>query len=48
MYYYSHKSDVRPKGVIFLTGSIVERVSTHLAIALYMFITLSSDRVDKD
>lgn len=26
MYYYSHKSDVRPKGVIFLTGSIVERV----------------------
>ena len=26
MYYYSHKSDVRPKGVIFLTGSIIERV----------------------
>jgi calcium/calmodulin-dependent protein kinase I len=26
MYYYSHKSDVRPKGVIFLTGSIVEKV----------------------
>ena len=29
MYYYSHKSDVRPKGVIFLTGSIVERVCTY-------------------
>jgi hypothetical protein len=29
MYYYSHKRDVRPKGVIFLTGSIVERVSTY-------------------
>jgi hypothetical protein len=27
MYYYAHKNDIRPKGVIFLTGSIVERVS---------------------
>jgi serine/threonine protein kinase/Ca2+-binding EF-hand superfamily protein len=26
MYYYTHKHDVRPRGVIFLTGSIVERV----------------------
>jgi predicted Ser/Thr protein kinase len=26
MYYYAHKNDVRPKGVIFLTGSIIERV----------------------
>ena len=26
MYYYSNKDDVRPKGVIFLTGSIVESV----------------------
>ena len=25
VYYYSHKNDVRPRGVIFLTGSIVER-----------------------
>jgi hypothetical protein len=29
MYYYAHKNDVRPKGVIFLTGSIVERVRTY-------------------
>ncbi len=26
MYYYANKNDVRPKGVIFLTGSIIERV----------------------
>jgi hypothetical protein len=26
MYYYTDKSDIRPKGVIFLTGSIIERV----------------------
>jgi Ca2+-binding EF-hand superfamily protein/predicted Ser/Thr protein kinase len=26
VYYYSHKNDVRPKGVIFLTGSIIERI----------------------
>ena len=25
VYYYSHKNDIRPRGVIFLTGSIVER-----------------------
>ncbi len=25
MYYYTRKEDVRPKGVIFLTGSIIER-----------------------
>ena len=25
VYYYSHKNDVRPRGVIFLTGSIIER-----------------------
>lgn len=25
VYYYSHMNDVRPRGVIFLTGSIVER-----------------------
>eukprot|EP00428_Durinskia_dybowskii_P061805 CAMPEP_0170369566 /NCGR_PEP_ID=MMETSP0117_2-20130122/8050_1 /TAXON_ID=400756 /ORGANISM="Durinskia baltica, Strain CSIRO CS-38" /LENGTH=1024 /DNA_ID=CAMNT_0010624291 /DNA_START=209 /DNA_END=3283 /DNA_ORIENTATION=+ len=26
MYYYTHKSDVRPKGVIFLTGFIIEKL----------------------
>lgn len=26
MYYYTRQADVRPKGVIFLTGSIIERV----------------------
>lgn len=26
MYYYSNKTDLRPKGVIFLTGCIIERV----------------------
>jgi Ca2+-binding EF-hand superfamily protein len=26
MYYYSRPNDIRPKGVIFLTGSIIERV----------------------
>lgn len=26
MYYYTHNKDVRPRGVIFLTGSIIERV----------------------
>lgn len=35
MYYYSHKRDVRPKGVIFLTGSIVERVSTYAYVHVH-------------
>ena len=36
VYYYSHKRDVRPKGVIFLTGSIVERVSaTVMRLQMY-------------
>ena len=26
IYYYNKKNDVRPRGVIFLTGCIVERV----------------------
>ena len=26
MYYYSRKDDVRPKGVVFITGSLVERI----------------------
>ena len=26
VYYYANKSDIRPKGVIFLTGSLVEKV----------------------
>lgn len=26
LFYYSHESDVRPKGVIFLTGSIIAKV----------------------
>ena len=26
MYYYAHKADVRPKGVIFLTGFIIDRI----------------------
>lgn len=26
VYYYNHESDVRPKGVIFLTGSIIEAI----------------------
>jgi hypothetical protein len=26
IYYYNHKSDVRPKGVIFLAGTIIERI----------------------
>lgn len=27
VYYYSNQQDVRPKGVIFLTGSIIEKIS---------------------
>lgn len=27
IYYYTHKHDVRPRGVVFLTGSIIERLS---------------------
>ena len=26
MYYYGHQKDIRPKGVIFLTGCLVDRV----------------------
>mmetsp|Transcript_655 Transcript_655/g.682 ORF Transcript_655/g.682 Transcript_655/m.682 type:complete len:883 (-) Transcript_655:908-3556(-) len=26
MYYYAHQADVRPKGVVFLTGSIIEKI----------------------
>lgn len=26
IYYYSHQEDTRPKGVIFLTGSLIERI----------------------
>jgi calcium/calmodulin-dependent protein kinase I len=31
MYYYAHKKDVRPRGVIFLTGCIVEKVHDEAA-----------------
>ena len=41
MYYYSYQSDVRPKGVIFLTGSIVERVKDEaMALKGYFGIEL--------
>ncbi len=26
MYYYAKKDDIRPKGVVFITGSIIERI----------------------
>ena len=26
IYYYNHESDVRPKGVIFLAGTIIEKI----------------------
>ena len=31
MYYYAHKKDVRPRGVIFLTGCIVEKFKDEAA-----------------
>lgn len=43
MYYYSHKSDVRPKGVIFLTGSIIERVSTYVRTCAPLHECYTSD-----
>jgi serine/threonine protein kinase len=27
IYYYSHQEDTRPKGVVFLTGSLIERIN---------------------
>ena len=41
MYYYAHQKDIRPKGVIFLTGCLVERCDdTNLQLKGYWGIEL--------
>lgn len=38
MYYYTHKENVRPRGVIFLTGCIIERYSdVDMEIKVYLY-----------
>lgn len=39
IYYYAHQRDVRPRGVIFLTGCIIEKVFNNY-LSVYMYICI--------
>jgi hypothetical protein len=54
IYYYNHESDVRPKGVIFLAGTIIEKLveeSSEIKVFFFFKIIIyliSNERVIMD
>jgi hypothetical protein len=40
VYYYAHQRDVRPRGVIFLTGCIIEKVRHELSLTFSSHVSL--------
>jgi hypothetical protein len=42
MYYYNNKDDVRPKGVIFLTGNLLQKIHKKWLGNVTFFLSLSN------